>query len=160
MDGGIYGCPAAWKALLPPGAVRVRGKRTLRKRRWGVLALTPEGCGRLYDTGGALSCELLLLPGDCAAERLPHLQTPRAVSYGLSPRDSLTFSGLREPVLCVQRTLRVPGGATIEPGEIPVPWLPAPVEAYLPLLGLWLLSPSSVPDEGRRRRRQWVWGWG
>lgn len=153
MESGIYGCPAGWGGLLPPGAVRVRRRRTLRKRVWGVLALTPEGCGRLYDRDITLTCGVLLLPGDCAAERLRLAPTLRAVSYGLSPRDSLTFSSLEEPALCVQRALETPDGLRIEPGEIPLPGLPAPAEKYLPLLGLWLLS--TRPE--RPRRRLWPW---
>ena len=154
MDGGIYGCPAEWEALLPPGVRRPR-RRTLWKRRWGVLALTPEGCEDLlsfrptpqrfpflppaWRAARELQCGLLLLPGDCPAERLPLPPTLRAASYGLSPRDSLTFSSLEQPALCVQRALPRPDGKAIEPQEIPLPGLPAPVERFLPLLGLWLL---------------------
>jgi hypothetical protein len=106
------------------------------------VALTPEGCAALSRVRGAdktLSCELALLPGDCPLERLPLARTGRVISYGLSPRDSLTFSSLEQPALCVQRALPRPDGVTIEPQEIPLPWLPAPVERFLPLLGLWIL---------------------
>lgn len=89
--------------------------------------------------GAELSCGLLLLPGNCPAEWLSRIRTDFAVSYGLSVRDSLTFSSLEEPTLCVQRALPRPDGIIIEPREIPLPGLPAPVERYLPLLGLWLL---------------------
>ena len=89
--------------------------------------------------GAELSCGLLLAPGNCPAEWLSRIRADFAVSYGLSARDSLTFSSLEEPVLCVQRALPGPDGTVIEPQEIPLPGLPAPVERYLPLLGLWLL---------------------
>lgn len=148
MEGGIYGCPAGWAELLPPGVRRVRFRGGLWARRWGVLALTPEGCADLLSRRGVgaflkLRCDLALLPGDCPAERLPLPPTLRAVSYGLSPRDTLTFSSLQEPVLCVQRALPGPDGA-IEPQEIPLPGLPPPVERFLPLLGLWLLYDASA----------------
>ena len=141
MENGIYGCPGGWAGLLPPGTRRIRWRGTLWRRRWGTLALTPEGCRALYGAKRPLRCEILLLPGDCPADRLPLPPTLRAVSYGLSPRDTLTFSSLQEPTLCVQRALPGPDGIAIEPGEIPLPGLPPPVERFLPLLGLWLLSP-------------------
>ena len=165
MECGIYGCPARWSALLPRGVRRLRTRSGLRARRWDVLALTPEGRrdllapdlltpdgGRDFLTdwrgkfrirrslrGAELSCGLLLTPGNCPAEWLSRIRADFAVSYGLSARDSLTFSSLEEPVLCVQRALPGPDGTVIEPQEIPLPGLPAPVERYLPLLGLWLL---------------------
>ncbi|MBQ9492405.1 MAG: hypothetical protein IJR54_01555 [Oscillibacter sp.] len=138
MESGIYGCPARWKAFLPPGARRVRTRAGVGKRAWAALALTPDGCRKLR-AGAELSCGLLLLPGNCPAEQWPRLRAGRVASYGLSPRDSLTFSSLQEPVLCVQRALPTPDGGVIEPQEIPLPGLPAPVEEFLPLLGLWLL---------------------
>ena len=48
-------------------------------------------------------------------------------------------SGVRQPVLCIQRTLPGPGGALLEPQEIPLGELPGPPEALLGLLGLRLL---------------------
>ena len=68
------------------------------------------------------------------------------VTYGLSPRDSLTLSSLREPVLCVQRSLPLPDGAVIEPQEIPLRDLPLPAEQILPLLGLRLLQMPLTGD--------------
>lgn len=137
MEDAIYGCPAWWARYLPPGVRRVRRRSEARSRRWGTLVLTPKGCAALY--GAELSCGLLLLPGNCPPERLPRLRTGRAASYGLSPRDTLTFSSLQEPVLCVQRALSAPDGVLVEPQEIPLPGLPPPVERFLPLLGLWIL---------------------
>ena len=169
MECGIYGCPARWTALLPRGVRRLRTRNGLRARRWDVLALTPEGRRNLLAPeerrdlltpdggrdlltdwrgkfrirrsfrGAELLCGLLLTPGNCPAEWLSRIRADFAVSYGLSARDSLTFSSLEEPVLCVQRALPGPDGTVIEPQEIPLPGLPAPVEQYLPLLGLWLL---------------------
>lgn len=177
LRGAIYGGPAEWAGLLPPG-IRRPGRRGLWRRRWGVLALTPEGCADLLTVRPAwrrvplptreLQCDLLLLPGDCPAGRLPLAPTLRAVSYGLSSRDSLTFSSLEQPALCVQRALPRPDGTIIEPQEIPLPGLPAPVERFLPLLGLWLLtcadasawqarlmSAFAAGDTPRRRFPRW-----
>lgn len=139
MEGGIYGCGARWEAWLPPGIRRFRARRELWSRRWDIVALTPEGRRALSRSHRTLCCRLLLLPGESPAERLPRLRIGCAVSYGLSPRDSLTFSSLEQPALCVQRALTRPDGVTIEPQEIPLPELPPPVERFLPFLGLWLL---------------------
>ena len=132
MESGIFGCPPQWLPFLPPG-VRCPRSECLHGSAWELLALTPEGVRRI--SGRAVRCRRLLLPGDCPAPIPAH----SVISYGLSPRDSLTLSGLREPVLCIQRTLPGPDGAPLEPQEIPLPSLPGPPEALLGLLGLRLL---------------------
>ena len=137
MNVGIFGCPGEWEGLLPPGTRRLRTASEVRGEMWMVLALTETGCGLLE--GDAVSCRLLLVPGDCAA-RLAGIQAEAVITYGLSPRDSLTLSSLTEPLLCVQRALPRPDGGTVDPQELPLPPLPAPAEGMLPLLGLRLLQ--------------------
>ena len=63
-----------------------------------------------------------------------------ALPVTAAARDSLTLSSLAEPVLCVQRALPRPDGAVIDPQEFPLPPLPGPAEALLPILGLRLLQ--------------------
>lgn len=87
-----------------------------------------------------ISCECLLAGGDCSSEFLAHVQTNHIITYGLSPRDSLTLSSLQKPVLCIQRALPRLDGTIIEPQELPLKNLPLPAEQMLPLLGLWLLQ--------------------
>lgn len=131
MEGAIFTCPADWEVRLPPGVRRVETAEPLAARLWDVLALTGQG-----SLGAVVPrCRILLAPG----EGLPTVQPERVITYGLSPRDSLTLSSLAEPVLCVQRALPRPDGMVIEPQELPLPPLPAPAEALLPLLGLRLL---------------------
>jgi len=127
MECGIYPCPPAWRKLLPPG---VRAAETVAGTVWDLLALTPAG---LSAQG---RCRVLLAPGNGGFS----VQAERVVTYGLSPRDSLTLSSLRAPVLCIQRTLPRPDGGVIEPQELPLPPLPGPAEELLPLLGLRLLQ--------------------
>lgn len=136
MYAGIYDCPDEWAELLPEGVRRVTGPEALGERVWSLLALTAEGCRRLEGAGPL--CRILLTPGDCPPAILTGAET--VVSYGLSPRDSLTLSSLTEPVLCVQRALPRPDGTVVEPQEIPLPPLSGPAEALLPLLGLRLLQ--------------------
>ena len=133
METAIYLCPALWRDLLPRDVTAPQEPKTLGRRRWDLLALTPDG----LSAGGRAECLLLLAPGDPI--RLEGIRSERVVTYGLSPRDSLTLSSLTEPVLCVQRALPRSDGLVIEPQEFPLPALPGPAEELLPLLGLRLL---------------------
>ncbi len=137
MNSAIYDCPLGWERLLPFGSQRLRTAKELDERPWFLLALTPTGCLRLGKRKPV--CRLLLASGDCP-ERLTGIQAETVVTYGLSPRDSLTLSSLTEPLLCVQRALPRLDGTIIDPQEIPLPPLPAPAEELLPLLGLRLLQ--------------------
>lgn len=134
MESAIYLCPAPWRAFLPHSAMAPQQLRALGKRRWDLLALTPAG----LPVAEPVLCRLLLAPGEHV--QLGGVQAERVVTYGLSPRDSLTLSSLTEPVLCVQRALPRPDGLVIEPQEFPLDALPAPAEELLPLLGLRLLQ--------------------
>ena len=135
MESAFFLCPPAWEQWLPPGIRPVRSAEELRNRGWDLLVLTPEGC-RLAERE-RLACRELLLPGEC---RTAPDGTEAVVTYGLSRRDSLTFSSLRQPLLCVQRALPRLQGPPVEPQELPLEGLPCPAEALLPLLGAWLLQ--------------------
>ena len=105
---------------------------------WGILLLPPGTVRAIQEV--PISCACLLVEGGCPAELLTAVETDHVITYGLSPRDSLTLSSLREPVLCVQRSLQRPDGTIIEPQELPLGTLPMSAEQMLPLLGLWLLQ--------------------
>lgn len=137
VEGAIFACPAEWESRLPAGIRRVTDAKELEKRRWPLLALTSAGCARLSNE--KIRCQVLLVPGDCTTEQLTRVQAENVISYGLSPRDSLTLSSLAEPVLCIQRALPRPDGGVIEPQELPLPGLPEPAVRLLPLLGVQLL---------------------
>ncbi len=140
MDAAIYDCPPEWAGLLPPGTRRVRRAEELEEHLWPLLALSREGCRALEGrNGGALVCRVLLAPGDCPLV-LSRVRAEAVITWGLSPRDSLTLSSLAEPVLCVQRALPRLDGTRVDPQEFPLPPLPGPAEALLPLLGLRLLQ--------------------
>ena len=133
MESAIFDCPSHWRQWLPQGVRSLASAEELRLRHWSFLALTPAGAALAGKD--AIRCQLLLIPGN----GFPPNGAETVISYGLSCRDSLTLSSLREPVLCVQRTLPRPDGTVIEPQEFPLPSLPAPAEELLPLLGLRLL---------------------
>ena len=101
MDGGFFLCPDAWEFLLPAEICHLRNAMAVCRKRWDLLTLTPMGCALLPEPA-AVTAGILLLPGDCPRS---DLRAGTVVTYGLSPRDSITLSSLREPVLCVQRTL-------------------------------------------------------
>jgi len=140
MDAAIYECPGEWEGFLPPGTRRVRRAEELEEHLWPLMALTAGGCRALAEgRGRVLVCRVLLAPGEFRPA-LAGIRAETVISYGLSPRDSLTLSSLAEPVLCVQRSLPRLDGTAVEPQEFPLPPLPGPVEAMLPVLGLRLLQ--------------------
>lgn len=134
MEGAIFG----WVGWLPPGIRRLNAVEELGGHAWALLALTASGCEKLGEQ--PVQCRALLVPGDCPPARLACVRAENVITYGLSPRDSLTLSSLRSPVLCVQRALPRPDGKVVEPQEFPLPDLHAPAERLLPLLGLQLLQ--------------------
>lgn len=133
MEGAIIGGPACWSGWLPPGILRVDTAEALAGQKLKILALAEESRGFR-----GVMCRVALVPGNGGGD-LSGLRAETVVTWGLSPRDSLTLSSLSEPVLCVQRALLRPDGGVVEPQELPLPRLPAPAEQMLPLLGLWLL---------------------
>ena len=129
---------------LPPSVPPV-DEAVLLRRCWDLLVLDRPGTARLAVLGRAPLCRTVLLPQGAA---LP-LRTRQAVDYGLSPRCSLTLSGVSpRPVLCVQRGLTTVGGGVIEPQELPLPrrWGRLPPEALLLTAGVWLLAEGSIPE--------------
>lgn len=133
MEGAMIGGPADWSRWLPPGVLRVETAEMLPEKNWEILAFAGDG-----GVHRKITCRVALVPGNGCGD-LAGLRAETVVTWGLSPRDSLTLSSLSEPVLCVQRALLRPDGGLVEPQELPLPRLPAPAEQMLPLLGLWLL---------------------
>ena len=130
MDGGFFLCPDAWEFLLPAEIRHLRDAGSVCRKRWDLLTLTPMGCALLPEPA-AVTAGILLLPGDCPRS---DLRAGTVVTYGLSPRDSITLSSLREPVLC---------GGVLEPQEFPLPGVEG-AERLLPGVGtrlLWTGSP-------------------
>ena len=90
MKSGIFVCPLCWEPLLPPG-MEPLCEGTALAARWDLLVLTPEGC-RL--NGMRIVCRQLLVPGDCPPELVRRTGAETVVTYGMSCRDSLTYSSL------------------------------------------------------------------
>ena len=85
---------------LPPSVPPV-DEAVLLRRCWELLVLDRPGTARLAVLGRAPLCRTVLLPQENTAAPL---RAQQVVGCGLSPRCSLTLSGLTpRPVLCVQR---------------------------------------------------------
>ena len=138
MTDAIFACPPTWEPWVSPWTRILRGEAELSEQTWGILLLPPGTVRGRQEV--PISCACLLVEGTCPAELLSSVKTAHVVTYGMSPRDSLTLSSLREPMLCVQRSLIRPDGTVIEPQELPLGELPLPPEQMLPLLGLQLLQ--------------------
>ena len=138
MADAVFDCPPAWEVWVSPQTRRLHKAEELLEQTWGILPLPPGTVRAIQEV--PISCACLLVEGGCPAELLTAVETDHVITYGLSPRDSLTLSSLREPVLCVQRSLQRPDGTIIEPQELPLGTLPMSAEQMLPLLGLWLLQ--------------------
>ena len=110
-----------------------------------LLTVSPGAAG--WAGAGALDCRTVLLPG-AAGPLARALRADCAVSYGTSPKDSLTFSSLDGNRIClaVQRELVTLDGAVLERQELVLPFPPglAP-SVFLAWAGTLLLA--GLPPE-------------
>lgn len=110
-----------------------------------LLIIAPGATG--WAGAEALSCRMVLLPGS-AGPLARAFQAESAVSYGVSPRDTITLSSLEGSQLCVaiQRELVTVSGGVVDRQEIilslPEGWRSLP---YLAAVGSLLLL--GVPPE-------------
>ena len=111
------------RELTGPDRVRVRAGEHPALLAGGLLDLlivSPTAVG--WAGASALRCRTVLLP-DTAGPLARSLLAERVVSYGMSPRDSLTLSSLEEDRVCVavQRELIRPDGGVVERQELVLP---------------------------------------
>ncbi len=145
QDEGVAAAVSA--ALAERGAAVRTGRHPAELAPWPLELLAVAPGARGWAGAGAVRCRTVLLPGS-AGPLARALLASQAVSYGTSPRDTLTFSSLEGDRLClaVQRELVPLAGAVVEQQELV---LPLPTGASpLPLLaaaGVLLLS--GVPPE-------------
>lgn len=122
-DEGIL---SAVSARMEPGAARLRLGRHPAELADGALDLLVVSPGALGWAGaGAVDCRTVLLPGS-AGPLARALRTGQAVSYGTSPKDTLTFSSLEGDKICLalQRELVTLGGTVVEQQELVLPFPP------------------------------------
>ena len=110
--------------------------------------ISPGAVG--WAGAGAVHCRTVLLPG-AAGPLARTLQAGQAVSYGTSPRDTLTFSSLEGDRLClaVQRELVPLSGPVVEQQELVLPFptgaSPLPFLAAAGALLLCGVPPEELP---------------
>lgn len=110
-----------------------------------LLVVSPGAVG--WAGAEAVNCRMVLLPGS-AGPLARAFEAKSAVSYGTSPRDTITISSLEEERLClaIQRELVTVGGGVVERQELVLPFSPElPPLPYLAAVGTLLLL--GVPAE-------------
>lgn len=111
-----------------------------------LLAVSPEAVG--WAGAPVVSCRAVLLPGAAGARSRPP-KAESAVSYGTSPRDTLTLSSTEEERLCVevQRELVTVSGAVVERQELVLPCQEGMPPTLLLAAAGTLLLLDLAPDE-------------
>lgn len=129
-----------------------------------LLVISPEAVARRMALPWA--CRTVLLPGDAGAV-LHSLRAASAVSYGASPRDSLTISSRERGRLwaALQRELVTVDGQVVERQEFPIPFVgkrgELPALAATGALLLLGVPPETLADWGSGEcQRQSLWGSG
>ena len=118
-----------YRRWLPP-EIGSADEAVLVRRCWELLVLDSGGAARLAALGRAPLCRTVLMPQEAAGA---WLRARQVVGCGLSPRCSLTLSGLSpRPV----------------PQDIPLSlhWSRLPPETLLLAAGAWLLAKGQVPE--------------
>lgn len=146
QDEGLY---EAVRRRISPGLARLRSGRhpaELAGEPLELLAIAPWATG--WAGAGVVECRTVLLPGS-AGPLARALRTGQAVSYGTSPKDTLTFSSLegRQICLALQRELVTLEGTVVEQQELVLPF--PPEESPLPFLAVagTLLLLGVPPEE-------------
>lgn len=105
---------------------------------YDLLVVSPHSMG--WAGAAVLYCRTVLLPG-AAGPLARSLLADRAVSYGLSPRDTLTPSSLDGTHICVavQRELIRLDGGVVERQELVLPYDGRQPELALVRTGIRLL---------------------
>ena len=140
-SGGVYGAVSAALGDRAEGVELLRGVHPaeLAEHRLDLLCVAPEATG--WAGLGAVDCRALLLPGT-AGPLARGLRCASAVSYGTSPRDTLTFSSLEGDQICLalQREIVDVRGGVVEQQEFVLPFPPGlPPSGYLAAAGVLLL---------------------
>ena len=136
---GADGFTHALSGLFPEPPVVDRHPARFAEGFFDLLLLSPAAAG--WAGAGAISAGMVLVPG-AAVPLVPMLQARSAVSYGLAPKNSQTYSSLEEGRSCValQRQILTLSGETLEEQEFVLPFSPGedPVW-FLALTGARLL---------------------
>lgn len=140
-DGGDFS--GALEDCLPTRPVLGRHPAVFSEGFFDLLLVAPSA--RAWAGAGVIQCRTALLPGS-ALPLARALSAQSAVSYGASPKDTLTISSLEDRQICValQREIITLDGATLERQEFVLPFPPGEdPERFLGLTGARLLLTGS-----------------
>ena len=142
LEGGT-GCAGLLSRALPPG-LWARCHPAQASGVYDLLLVAPDWCGPLP---AGLTCRALLWPGRLGP-LTEALEAGWVVSYGLTPRDSLTLSSLGRDGLCLalQREVVTLAGRSLEPQEMPLRGF-AGVAPELVLAWAGVLLLAGIPPE-------------
>jgi len=95
----------------------------------------------VFCSGSPISCPVVILPGEC---KLPVVANS-AISFGMSPKDTLTVSSVSDDgiIVAVRRDFPSLSGEMIMRGEFPFGWK-LPVSTALPFAALSLISGAEL----------------
>ncbi len=112
-----------------------------------LLAVSPEAAARARPSAG-VRCRCLLLPGT-AGPLAREVTAEYAVSYGTSPKDTITLSSLEGDQICLalQRELVTLDGRVLEEQELVLPFPPGlSPQPWLAAVGVLLLTGVSAEE--------------
>lgn len=136
-DSGDFSGPL--RDCLPAAPVIGRHPAAFSEGFFDLLLVAPSA--RAWAGAGVIRCRTALLPGS-ALPLARVLTAQSAVSYGASPKDTLTISSLEGAQICValQREIITLAGATLERQEFVLPFPPGEdPERFLGITGARLL---------------------
>ena len=142
-DEGIFrAVRGAWEGNGRPYPHMVSGRylAEFETMRLDLLVVSPLA-GEEQRPQGSARCRCLLLPGD-AGPLGRQIESEYAVSYGTSPKDTLTFSSLEgdRASLALQRELVTLEGRVVEEQELVLPFSARfPPKTWLAAVGVLLL---------------------
>lgn len=140
-DGGDFS--GVLEGCLPVRPVLDRHPAAFSDGFFDLLLVAPSA--RAWAGAGAIRCRTALLPG-AALPLVRVLKAESAVSYGVSPKNTLTISSLEGRQVCValQREIITLAGSTLERQEFVLPFPPGEdPERFLGLTGARLLLTGS-----------------
>ena len=111
-----------------------------------LLCIGPDSDG--WAGVRSAECDVILLPG-AAGPLARGMRCRSAVSYGTSPRDTLTFSSLEGDKICLalQRELVTLEGKVLEEQELVLPFPPGlSPQPWLAAVGVLLLTGVSAEE--------------
>jgi hypothetical protein len=132
------------------GDILIRSIRALNDttmKRTDILVLSADDAKYRHDQNAHISCGILLMPGDTVACDTDVFDAECIVTYGMSPKNTITLSSISEDtcVLALQRELVTTKGDVLERQEIKVKGGLRP-DSLLAVAGTLLILGQKISD--------------